>query len=132
MWTSSVLLSAIFILLSILAFHLFHRAYRVRRLQQVIRALKSDWAKENLCLRDMSRISAYDKHLHKQSPIAARGRKTAEDLNMDAVFEKLDRCKSKIDQQYLNAMLQRPIANKAKLEERNAAITFFQEQEESR
>ncbi|GGC57792.1 hypothetical protein GCM10011387_09320 [Pedobacter quisquiliarum] len=80
----------------------------------------------------MSRISAYDKHLHMQSPIAARGRKTAEDLNMDAVFAKLDRCKSKIGQQYLYAMLHHPIANKAELEERNAAITFFQEQEESR
>ena len=132
MWTSSVLLSAIFFLLSLLAFYFFYRAYRSRRLQQRKDELKADWSKEDLRFRDMSRIAAYDNQLREQNHVEHRSRKTTADLNMDAVFEKLDRCKSKIGQQYLYAMLQHPIANKAKLEERNAAITFFQEQEESR
>jgi DNA mismatch repair ATPase MutS len=132
MWTSSVLLSAIFILLGILAFYFFYRAYRSRRLQQRKKELKADWSKEDLRFRDMSRISAYDNQLQKLHQVEHRSRKNTADLNMDAVYAKLDRCKSKIGQQYLYAMLQHPIANKEKLDERNAAIQFFQEQEESR
>jgi DNA mismatch repair ATPase MutS len=132
MWTSSVLLSAIFILLCILAFYFFYRAFRSRRLQQIKEELKADWTKENLRFRDMSRIAVYDNQLREQNHVEDRSRKTRVDLNMDAVFAKLDRCKSKIGQQYLYAMLHHPIANKAELEERNAAIRFFQEQEGSR
>lgn len=132
MWTSSVLLSAIFILLGILAFYFFYRAYRSRRLKQRKEELKADWSKEDLRFRDMSRISAYDNQLQKLNQVEHRSIKNTADLNIDAVFAKLDRCKSKIGQQYLYAMLQHPIANQEKLDERNAAIQFFQEQEESR
>lgn len=132
MWTNSVLLSAFLILLSTLAFYFFYQAYRSRKLIQQTQKAKADWAKEDLRLRDMIRISAYNKQLLAQNHVEHRSRTTTADLDMDAVFAKLDRCKTKIGQQYLYAMLQQPIADKAKLGLRNAGIHLFQVQETRR
>jgi DNA mismatch repair ATPase MutS len=133
MWISGLLLpGAIFILISILVVHYIYRAYRLRKLQQLKQELLADWGKEDQCFRDMERIGAYNDHLQALQNLDPSSKKRMADLNMNAVFEKLDRCKTKIGQQYLYAMLQHPIAAQEKLEARNTGINFFQNQEESR
>lgn len=85
-----------------------------------------------------STFSGHKPHLSlRQLAPGVKPRRTSKQENLGrpehrCCYAKLDRCKSKIGQQYLYAMLRHPISNKGKLEERNAAITFFQEQVESR
>ncbi|MBX4261208.1 DNA mismatch repair protein MutS [Clostridium estertheticum] len=54
------------------------------------------------------------------------------DLNMDKVFEKLDRTLSSPGEQYLYYILRNPILKEEKLSNRNDIITFFQKHREIR
>ena len=54
------------------------------------------------------------------------------DLNMDKVFEKVDRTLSSPGEQYLYYILRNPILNEEKLISRNEIITFFQNHKEIR
>lgn len=132
MLISSVLPGAIIILLICLAIYFFYRAYRKRRLQQLKADLQADWAKEDQRFRDMERIGSYANHIHELRGMDHRNKKRVADLNLNAVFAKLDRCKTKIGQQFLYMMLQHPAHNQEELEARNVKINFFQHHEQSR
>ena len=132
MWISGVLPGTIFIFLSGLAIYFFYRAYKKHKLQQLKQELQADWAMEDQHFRDMERIAAYNNQVKDANERNRRSHHRTADLNLDAVFEKLDRCKTKVGQQYLYAMLQNPVADQGKLETRNAGINFFQQQQESR
>ncbi|MBX4265450.1 MutS-related protein [Clostridium estertheticum] len=54
------------------------------------------------------------------------------DLNMDSVFEKVDRTLSSPGEQYLYYILRNPILKEEKLINRNKIITFFQDNKEIR
>ena len=132
MWISGILPGTFFILLSSLALYFFYRAYQTRKLQQLKQELAAAWAREDHRFRDMERIGTYSNHMKALEHLDSRSKKSRADLNLDAVFSHLDRCKTKIGQQYLYAILQHPIKNQQELEIRNTGINFFEQQKESR
>lgn len=132
MMTNSLLPGAIIIILALLAAYFFYRAYILRKIKNLKAELKASWGKEDQRFRDMHRISAYHNKLAEDSQADHYSAKYLEDLHLDNVFSKLDRCKSKIGQQYLYSMLNTPLYNKDELEARNDQIDFFQHENEKR
>lgn len=94
------------------------------RKAKFVKSLERDWGKENTCFRDFSRISRYHTSLADIQKRSLDERTTA-DLNLDEVYAKIDRCESKIGQQYLYSILHSPTFDESVLKERGTLIDLF-------
>lgn len=94
--------------------------------------LRASWGEEHLIERLWERIPAYHILWREQTDAPALDDQTWADLDMDEVFELLDRTQSAVGQQYLYHLLRTPQYEEAPLHERDALIRHFMEQAETR
>lgn len=122
----SLATAAFLITTGILAAYFFYRAYSTRKLKRTQLELEAAWGKAMERNRDMDRISAYHNKLGRDKQANTHSFKYIQDLHLDKVFSKLDRCMTKIGQQYLYSILHTPLYHSGPLERRNMLINFFQ------
>lgn len=99
--------------------------YSTCKKKQVKLKLAEEWGKEQVHDRDFDRISLYNDHQIKDNEEHHLTNKSLEDLNINEVYHKIDRCKTKIGQQYLYYILQNPSQNLQELIKRNRLIDLF-------
>lgn len=88
--------------------------------------IKEQWGKEHIEKRDFLHIEKLYKFLsEEEKPNFNIDNITWRDLNMDAVFSKIDHTKSLPGMQYLYDMLRKPIFNGDLLKKRNKRINLF-------
>jgi DNA mismatch repair ATPase MutS len=121
-----VIISIIFIVLGLVA---RNRVMFYQNLQQI----RENYGKENKRDRKFEDIKLLFDVLKYKSPGEIYvDDQTYLDLNMEEVFEKMDRTLSSPGEQYLYHILRNPILNEGKLINRNKTIRFFQEHKEIR
>ncbi|MEK6266605.1 MAG: MutS family DNA mismatch repair protein [Clostridium sp.] len=121
-----VIISIIFIVLGLAA---RNRVMFYQNLQQI----RENYGKENKRDRKFEDIKLLFDVLKYKSPGEIYvDDQTYLDLNMEEVFEKMDRTLSSPGEQYLYHILRNPILNEGKLINRNKTIRFFQEHKEIR
>ena len=121
----------ILVLGAILAFFLYvlNERKKQKRLKD---RLDREWGKEQLVYRNYERIGIYNDNIKVKSDQFNLSSRSLEDLNFNEVYSRIDRCRTKIGQQYLFSILQRPLNNVQELEKRNTLSTFFLENEKVR
>ncbi|MCX2452601.1 hypothetical protein OQX61_15090 [Pedobacter sp. PLR] len=99
--------------------------YLGHKKKKVKAELAEKWGQEEIVYRDFDRIGLYNDHLVQDNEQHQLTAKSLEDLNINEVFSKIDRCKTKIGQQYLYYLLQNPAKELEELKQRNRFIDLF-------
>lgn len=92
---------------------------------RLLKGLKSSWSKEDTRFRDFNQISAYHRSASNEKHPSV-DKTTSSDLNLHEVYSKIDRCKSRVGQQYLYSLLHSPVFDENVLKEREILISLFQ------
>lgn len=113
-------------ILALIMFFYFQRRKKEKEAKLIKDRIKNQWGKEHLESRDFLHINKlYNFFFEKEKPKFYIDHITWNDLNMDAVFSKIDHTKSLPGAQYLYYLLRNPIFNKEILQERNNIINLL-------
>ncbi len=93
--------------------------------RKLLKAFRQGWGKQINKFRDMDLISIYHEKITKDKDENYVDRKTLEDLNFDLIYSKMDRCSSRIGQQYLYHLLHKYEYDESKLKKRLNLIEYF-------
>lgn len=105
---------------------------RIKKKREQRARLRETWGEEHFAERFWERIPAYHMRWREQTDAPALDDQTWADLDMDEVFECLDRTQSIVGQQYLYHLLRTPCHESTTLRERDALIRHFMEQPDTR
>jgi DNA mismatch repair ATPase MutS len=110
-----ILLLIIFVVIAVIA---MINSYQK---ENILKKIQADWGEETAIYRNFDRISMYSDHVSEHK----LNEKTITDLNINEVFSKMDRCRSKIGQQYLYYILLTPTHDIDILKKRKKLIEVF-------
>ena len=118
-------------IISILALYLYDKRRKAKLVKFIKAGIKEEWGKESTEKRDSSQIDKlYEYLLEENEPEFYIDDITWRDLNMNTVFEKLDRTKSLPGMQYLYKLLRNPLFDKKRIEKRNEITRQLLENDE--
>jgi len=124
-----------FLIMTILAIPLLILSLKLKKKRQMKalkEMIKDQWSKEHIEKRDFVHIEQLYKFLsEEEKPNFHIDDITWRDLNMDAVFSKIDHTKSLPGMQYLYDILRKPILNGHILKNRNEQINLFKTNRET-
>jgi hypothetical protein len=132
MLSSAILSGGFLVLIGLFGIYFLFRGYNSYTRKKLVEELADEWGKESMAYRNFDKIGTYSSYFEEATEGSRLNKQSFEDLNLDDVYCKVDRCKTKIGQQVLYSMIRNPTNDLSTLGKRNDIIDFFQKHNDVR